>query len=468
MGLRIANNISAMTTHRWLSVADTNLSKSLEKLSSGYRINRAADDAAGLAISEGFRADIASFKVASRNTSEASSMLQVAEGALDQINSMVIRLNELATQAASDNVGTSERSKINAEANKLIAEIERIADSTKYGSTALLNGAFGGLSTTRNNATETTVDSNYKIYKFTDNGAATDAVTLSVASGGVAVDGTWTLSTCSGAGSAAQIKITNGQVTSTTTGASGVFNFDELGITITSSGNAQTTALRTDTIRIDATGLSSTSFSVDSDTTAGTYTISEGTTGNITIAGASASQVISGVTSAAQTLDFSTLGIKMALTSGYDSTAANLNSMTLTVANSNEKTFQIGAENNTDNRLSVTISDTTTGASGLNVSALTLDSKANAQAALDTLDTALSTLASRRGDIGAYMNRLSYAAANLASTIENVQAAESAIRDVDMAAEMTTFTKNQILLQAGTAMLAQANMAPQQVLSLFG
>lgn len=302
-------------------------------------------------------------------------MLQVAEGALDQINSMIVRLNELATQAASDNVGPSERTKINSEAGALINEIERIADSTKYGSTALLNGAFGGLTTTRGNADETTVDSNYKIYKFTDAGAATDAVTLSVASGAVAVDGTWTLSTCSGAGSAAQIKITNGQVTTTTTGASGVFNFDELGITITTSGNAQTTALRTDTIKIDATGLSSTSLNVDNDTTAGAYTISEGTTGNITISNGTTSQVISGVASAAQTLDFSTLGIKLALTSDYDSTASNLNGMTVTVGNSNEKTFQIGAENNTDNRLNVSISDTTTGASGLNISGLMLDTK---------------------------------------------------------------------------------------------
>ncbi|MFH1350830.1 MAG: flagellin, partial [Pseudomonadota bacterium] len=182
MGLRIVNNISAMNTHRWLQNADQNLSKSLERLSSGYRINRGADDAAGLAISSSLRADISSFKVAQRNTSEASSMLQVAEGALDQINAMLIRLNELATQAASDNVGSTERTKINSEAQALIDEIERLANSTKYGSSYLLNGTFGGLSTTRVDAAETVVDSNYKIYKFTDAGG-TDAVTLGVATG---------------------------------------------------------------------------------------------------------------------------------------------------------------------------------------------------------------------------------------------------------------------------------------------
>jgi flagellin len=144
MGLRIANNISAMNTHRWLGVADTGLNKSLERLSSGYRINRAADDAAGLAISQGFRANIASFKVASRNTSEASALLQVAEGGMDQIGNMLTRLKELATQAASANSGSSEKAKIDAEADQLITEIDRIANSTKYGSTELLNGNFGG------------------------------------------------------------------------------------------------------------------------------------------------------------------------------------------------------------------------------------------------------------------------------------------------------------------------------------
>jgi len=140
MGLRIQHNIAAMNAHRQLGISDRAMGKSLERLSSGYRINRAADDAAGLAISQSFRADIASFKVASRNTSEASSLLQVAEGAMDQIGNMLTRLNELATQAASDNVGTDERTKINDEASKLILEIERLVDSTKYGSSTFLNG----------------------------------------------------------------------------------------------------------------------------------------------------------------------------------------------------------------------------------------------------------------------------------------------------------------------------------------
>src|SRR3989304_3847650 len=143
MALRIQTNIAAINAHKNLSTSDTNMAKSLQRLSSGFRINRAADDAAGLSISAGFRADVASFQVASKNTTEANALLQVAEGGMEQIGNMLTRLKELATQAASSNVGSAERTKLNAEGNALISEIDRIANGTKYGSTVLLDGTFG-------------------------------------------------------------------------------------------------------------------------------------------------------------------------------------------------------------------------------------------------------------------------------------------------------------------------------------
>lgn len=273
MGLRIQNNISAMNTHRQLTISDAGLSKSLERLSSGYRINRAADDAAGLAISQGFRADIASYKVASRNVSEANAMVQVAEGGYEQIGNMLTRLKELATQAASANAA-NDTGKIHAEAAQLIIEIDRIANVTEYAGTKLLDGAVA-----------------------------------------------------------------------------------------------------------------------------------------------------------------------------------------------TEYTFQVGAQDSADNQINIGFVGVT--ASDLGVDDLSLNSAASAQAALTAVDDAIDLLTTNRADLGAVQNRLGYASANLSTTIENVQAAESVIRDVDMAAEMTTFTKNQILLQAGTAMLAQANAAPQNVLSLL-
>ena len=371
MSLRIQNNIAAMNAHRQLQISDSGLSKSLERLSSGYRINRAADDAAGLAISQQFRADIASYKVASRNASEASSLLQVAEGALDQIGNMLTRLKELATQAASANAGDN-RTKLNAEGNALIDEIDRIAQSTEYANTKLINGTFG----------------------------------VGITSTGTTVTATGGVASVSGmvAGETYSIGVAAGS-------AAGLVD-----VTITTGNGSQTI----NDVAAPSTGTSNVSFS--------SFGI------NVT---------------------FNT-----ALTSGGGSDGV------VAAEASGSSTFQVGAENDSYNRITVSIGDATTTA--LSLVKDQLDTASEAQDFLSTVDTSISTLANRRGDIGAASNRLLYASSNLSVTIENVQAAESVIRDVDMAAEMTTFTKNQILLQAGTAMLAQANMAPQVVLSLFG
>ena len=370
MGLRIQNNIAAMTAHRNLGIADTALSKSLERLSSGYRVNRAADDAAGLSISSNMRAEIASLNVASRNTAQASSMLQVAEGAMDQINNMLTRLKELATQAASANVTTTDREKINDEAGKLTSEIDRIAGATKYNGTSLIDGTFG---------------------------AAASTSTL-VASEGVA--------------SASSIDV---------------------------SGVVDTSA---------------------------TYTLSDAGGTNVTMTNGTITQTLGGIATGAQTLNFDALGVKITLDNAYDSSAELAGTFTVSTSTQN---IQVGKENHADSRIGLDMGDMQMSAlkDGSTLS-IDLSTVTGANSALDDVETAISYVAEKRGDLGAYMNRLSYAAANLATSVENAQAAESVIRDVDMAAEMTTFTKNQILLQAGTAMLAQANMSPQQVLSLFG
>ena len=370
MGLRIQNNIAAMNAHRQLTISDNALSKSLERLSSGYRINRAADDAAGLSISQAFRADIASYKVASRNTAEANSLLQVAEGATDQIGNMLTRLKELATQAASSNA-VSNLDKINAEGNKLIDEIDRIAQSTEYAGSKLLNGTFG----------------------------------VTVSSGSTDFNATAGFDTATGL----QSDVTYNVAVAGTAGA--------LDITVSAT--------------ISGSQISQTVNDVDEDT--------------------------------ANLVNFNALGITLDINSAL-TTASNATIIATTATASD---FQVGAKNVAANdRIGILLGKATSDALGLSKDQL--DTQAEAQDFIDTVDSAISTLNTVRGDIGAAQNRLGYAAANLASIVENAQAAESVIRDVDMAAEMTTFTKNQILLQAGTAMLAQANMAPQQVLALFG
>ena len=372
MGLRIQNNIAALNAHRQLTISDNGLSKSLQRLSSGYRINSASDDAAGLAISQSFRADIAAFSVASRNTTEATSLLQVAEGALDQIGSMLTRLKELATQASSANAGAN-LSKINAEADKLLAEIERIADSTEYADTKLINGSYG---VTIQDSTAIAAQASAGFNSISGMSADENyTIATSVAAGG----GTMTLTT----GSSSETVYFSAPSGSSTTDVT----FANAGVTITVNSNVST--------------------SLDGKYSAGS--------------------------------------------SGHSA-------------------FQVGAENTNNDRITMTLGNAQNaglgfGTAGVN---LELDTATNAQTALSSIDDAISSLNTIRGNIGAYMNRLSYASANLDITIENLTAAESVIRDVDMAAEMVSFTKFQILQQAGTAMLAQANMAPQGVLSLFG
>lgn len=275
MSLRINTNIAALNAHRQLTDTDARMALSLERLSSGYRINKAKDDVAGLAIANRFRLEVRGLRMAQQNVSQATAMLQAAEGGTNQIEAIIERLKELATSAASDNIDDTGRARLDAEAQKLLQEIDRIANDTKYGTTALLSG----------------------------------------------------------------------------------------------------------------------------------------------------------------TINF---------------------------------TFQIGSGNtSTQDQINVTTS-TALLTNNLGLNSLSLSSLASAQSALTTIDDSLTTVNVVQGEIGAAQSRLEFASANLAISIENIAASESTIRDVDMAFEMINFTRNQILMQAGTAMLAQANMIPQNVLALLG
>jgi flagellin len=375
MGFRIQNNIEALNAQKNLNISSSAMAKSLQRLSSGYRINSAADDAAGLAISQQFRADIASYKVASQNVSEANALLQVAEGSMDQIGNMLTRLKELATQASSANAG-SNLAKINAEGNQLLLEIDRIANSTTYAGSNLVDGTFG-----------------------------------------VADSGTGTFTAIDGLDSV--------------TGLQDSVTYEVVAVT-------QSDGTRNITV-------------------------------SATLSGGQVSQTVYGVAGAATgdttEVSFAALGLKLTLNDSFVATAGG---GTVIAAAGVASDFQVGANNTINDRIGITL--TSIKAVSLDVGLVSgqMLSATNAQAFLDVVDAAISSLSAKRGEVGAAQNRLGYASANLATTIENFTAAESTIRDVNMAAEMTIFTKNQILVQAGTSMLAQANMAPQLVLSLFG
>ncbi len=375
MGLRIQNNIAALNTHRQMTISDMNLSKSLERLSSGYRINRAADDAAGLSVSMKFRAQIRSLYQASRNASEGNSLLQVAEGGADQISGILSRMKELATQAASANTTSADRTNINSEVTTLKEEIDRIANSTKYGTTALIDGSFGTTNVTTYGALGGAFDVN-----SVDVSGATANTTYTV---GITTSGTNKLMTISLGGTTQAITVANGTI---------------------ADGNSKT-------------------------------------------------------------LSFSSLGISVVVNSEYDQ-GTNLTAGTMATGDLGESTFQVGSGDDVNDRIAFSLGDMT--ATGLTIDGIDVDSQSGAQSALTLVDAAISTLATRRSEIGVTQNRFGFTIANIATSVENITAAESVIRDADLAFETIAFTKNQILLQAGTAMLAQANLAPQSILGVLG
>jgi len=376
--MRINTNVPSLNTQRILGKTGMSLADSIGRLSSGFRINKAADDAAGLGIANKLRADIRSLRQASRNAEQAGSLLQVAEGAVQTISEIIDRMKELATLAASDNVDDAGRGRIKAEWDQLITEGQAIADTTKFQGKALINGTFG-------------------------NSIDTNVANSTILAGG-----------------------------------SDVYD-------ATLSGTA-----------------------------AGTYTVTNSGVGQLTIDnGAGQSQVVTLTASGKQAVYFDQFGVTIQLEQSYDNTAATNTFGDLVVAaGTGGGSFLVRSSGayTSDDLVSMSSVDLTMGASGLNLSTITFTANGTNvewQGALTTLDASIGVVNTAFGSIGAAQSRIQYASANVKTTIENMAAAESTIRDADMAAEMAEFTKNQILQQAGVAMLAQANAAPQLVLRLL-
>jgi flagellin len=353
------------------------LSKSLEKLSSGFRINRAADDAAGLAISEGLRSQVGGLKVAARNAQDGISVVQTAEGALNESHAILQRMRDLAVQSANDSNDTNSRAAIGSEAKALGAELTRMADKTTYNNVNLLDGTFTGK-------------------KFQVGYAANDTINVDVVSTGAKpATSTWASGVATTAAGVATF--TQGTVV-TTTGA------------LTASTDASTIATQ---LNADAAFKSGYTASVDS-TTHGLVIQSK----------TSNSAVISttGLTGATTSAAGATSG-----SGGFSATALGVDSLQI------DLTTQTGAN-----------------------------------AAIGAIDNAIKMVSSARGDLGALQNRFEHTIKSVNVSVENLSASESRIRDTDMASEMVQFTRGQILSQAGTSMLAQANQIPQSVLKLLG
>jgi flagellin len=481
--MRIANNISAMNTHRVLTAADDQLSKSMERLSSGFRINRAADDAAGLAISEKMRAQIKGLNQASSNAQNGISMIQTAEGGLNETHSILQRMRELSLQAKNGTLTTSDKQEVQKEINQLTQEIDRISTDTEFNTKKLLNGDAGTKSSAQNGrAVGGNVTANGTVYAAaaaisadnlagavsvnggsdTKNGVYTVDITQTAAaaklSGGAAFTGgqagTLTLNGSSIDVAAADTIDTVISKINNITGQSGVVASKDGGNLVLSTQDVGSKA----TISVQGSNaLLNTGFHL----TAGTETA-------LTDAGEDAIGTINGQSATGD-------GNKLTLNkvgNDADGLSVNIDSLTLAAGASltfdaavdpnGEVTLQIGA--NAGQEITFSIGDM--GAKALGVDSL--DVVNNASQAVTKLDKAIEKVSSERANMGAIQNRLDHTISNLGVAAENLSASESRIRDVDMAAEMATFTKNQILVQASTAMLAQANQKSQSVLKLLG
>ena len=386
MPLRINTNVAAINARRRMSANNRDLNIRLERLSSGLHLNRAADDAAGLSVHEGMRAEISGLRQGVNNAEHGSNLLAVAEGSLNEINAMLIRMRELAVQSSSSTITDLNRESIQAEYTQIILEIDRISLSTTYNDQVLLTG-YGN--TVATSSTTVTASNESGVVDLKISGASS---------------GTYTFIDTEGD---SEITLGNGIVTQTirigqildsdltvATGTSVVANFDRLGVQVTLAGNGVTNAT-------------------------GSYA------------------------------------------------DGRLNDQTIVINSGTGGSFQVGPDDGINNRIEVNIEDMRASGPKLNLNTTSVSSLSSSRSSINQIDQAITTVSAQRGDLGAFMNRLAFTVAFTENAIENIQNSESTISGADIAEEISAFTRAQVLSQAATAMLAQANVIPQSALQLL-
>jgi len=511
--MRINHNIAALNTYRQLATNNSATLKSLEKLSSGLRINRAGDDAAGLAISEKMRGQIRGLNQAMRNAQDGISLIQTAEGALNETHAILQRMRELAVQSASDTNTITDRAEIQKEIDQLAIEITRIANNTEFNTQNLLNGGITAAGLGENtfhigaNANQyLTININAMDAKSL--GVSRDTVAATVTSGDInatisgttgdaLVDGAEiTITTADNIGVAASGTLDVGGKTLTATASAVGDVLNGVGIVFSNDSDAEIAATwdagsRTVTVTADwdgdqggaggvttpdlaaveaainealaDAGFDAIAIALDGDSVdigdlvkAGTLTLSGGAEANadetivtFSIEGGPTQQIT--VLDTATTVTVNN-GAFQGLSFTTDDVKNASGTITIAAVKASEAKFANGEK----------ISDAVTNA-GIDVS-----SREAANEAITIIQKAIETVSAERSKLGAYQNRLEHTINNLGAAAENLTASESRIRDVDMAQEMMEFTKMSILSQAATAMLAQANQQPQLVLQLLG
>ena len=497
--MRINHNISALKANNQLMKTNNALDKSLEKLSSGFRINRAADDAAGMAISQKMKTQIAGLDQATRNASDGISVIQTAEGALTEVEAMLQRMRELSVQSANGTYTTEDRTSIQAEINQLNAEIQRISDTTEFNTKILLNGNID--------------------QKSYSNNSSVQLISMSDAVG----NGDYKITVTE---DARQAVLVGGTITNTaiTAAEAGTININGADIVVAEGDTIAEVYEKIrnacDTLNINAFTSTSTSHVIGLDETAG-YTPTALATGSSLVL---VSKGYGSKNDIAMTSDNTTLCTKLGistsakakgvdavvgLTAGFKSTAtvtSNGKLITVTDSGNFEMVFEVkpgtsstvftdantsgGAASKTLGTaevILVTVLDAgqmelQIGANAgqtmdvripkinpetLGIDFVNLVSEEGAQEAIKAFDGAIAQVSAIRAKLGAYQNRLEHSIANLDVTSENLTEALSRIEDVDMAEEMANYTQKNVLAQAGTSMLAQANERPQTILSLL-
>ena len=414
----VQHNLQAMNANRMLGVTTGQQAKSTEKLSSGYRINRAADDAAGLTISEKMRKQIRGLDQASTNAQDGVSAVQTAEGALTEVHSMLQRMNELAVQSANGTNAQSDRQAIQDEIDQLATEIDRVSETTKFNEIYLLKG------NSQTAAKSTFMQSGY---------ATTNGVNF-YREGAVAADKL--------TGDDLKKALASGEKLYTTAAANAGDKQDAGDLAIKGKDYDYVTKLYDeDGKEVSAENILA-GMKADGKTAANSYYTSDaGKKGN------DAGQNVA---------------VAKATAAKTDGTGFlqqfNVNG---------ELSFNlhVGADSATNNKIAVNIESMS--AAGIGVKGLKVDTEDDATAAIDRIAEAVAKVSSQRSALGAVQNRLEHTIDNLDNVVENTTAAESRIRDTDMAEEMVNYSKNNILAQAGQSMLAQANQSTQGVLSLL-
>ncbi len=481
MPLRIGNNISAINANRHLNKNSADFTKRIERLSSGLRINRGADDAAGLSVSEGMRSEILGMRQAVRNAEQGVSLIQLAEGTLNEVSSMLRRMRELAVQSSNSTINDANREGLTAEFNQLVQEIDRIALSTTYNDTVLLTG-FGN--TVSQNGTVSTALSGFTgateigisgavpgTYVFTDTSAQDNQITLSI----TLPDGT-ELSQSIDVGTSLDRDNDQNLVA---TGTTFLANFDRLGVQVTLVGpevDKDSTALRSSAADAGDGG----QIVIDN-----SQSIEIAPGDSLASVADQLNTVLTGLTPPGSAVFDPGLNEIQIETAGHELGGAGTEADGLNLISANSYvdgrldgrvlliqegiggSLQIGPNDDANNRIELNIGDMRATGGELNLNGLSIANQDSARASISRIDAAILIVSRQRGSLGATQNRLQFTTFNLENAIENLQAAESSIRDADVAEEVSAFTRGQILTQAATAMAAQANALPQTALTLL-